>query len=37
MAMNKIDMRSPPFCNSHTISRYGITFNINFDRSKDSK
>lgn len=30
-------MRNPPFCDSNAVSRYGITFNINIERSKDLK
>ena len=34
MAMNKLEMRNPAFCDTHAVSRYGITFNVNFERSK---
>jgi hypothetical protein len=37
MALSKWELRTPPFCDNHAVSRYGITFNVNFDRSKDLK
>jgi hypothetical protein len=37
MLLSKLELRVQPFCDSHAVSRYGITFNVNFERSKELK